>query len=735
MDTKWKSRMIALFAAVLFTFGLNGLIVGMNFGSMYSDSSYFQSWEFENEVVEFIDLLYMFEFNHLTKEELETKIAVTQEEINEHRYRYGDLSDQILSIREQYEPRIQQAIGNNDTEILALLTDERDTKIADITNNFISDDHVRAKILAEKERTLDNYFQELNEQRARFGRYTAAFQYYFKDTETGYYYTNVAEAERGLTKNEDVVFFRQYPSANIGYLMPRQHYIYTFDNDLFVTDIELKPRSFEGQLAISKSAPEASFLLNNYYDYKERRKTFIIYVVCSILALVASVFLIRRKKVLRTIPYEKFETHYQKIPVDLRFIMLFITAFSSFATVMDTGRYYMYGNSYLIVKGIINSLVITTPLIILTVIQVMLLLPYMKNWPSLKRDWEKSVSNRSYQLVMDVFRSWRFGIQVLFLLVTFFLFGAGLFVAAINRLVIPYLALSVIIAIPVILVLKRIAYLNQIFTNASELAKGNYEQDLPIKGRSALAQHANHINMLKHGVKLSQREQEKSERLKTELITNVSHDLRTPLTSIITYTELLKSPDLVAADREAYVEIIDRKSKRLKVLIDDLFEASKMASGNIELSKARVDLVQLLQQALAEHNETVNESNLQFRVSMPEKSVYANVDGQKVWRVFDNLIRNILNYTLENTRVYISLECKDDQVEINFKNISQYELGGNVDEMFERFKRGDASRNTDGSGLGLAIAKSIVDLHEGNLTIKVDGDLFTVTVSLRRIDL
>ncbi len=731
MATKWKSKLIAIFSAVLFVYGLNGLIVGINFGSMYTDSSYFQSWEFENEVVEFIDLLYMFEFNHLSKEDLKTKISVTQDEINEHRYRYGDLSEQILSIREQYEFRIQEATDNNDTEILELLTEERDTKIADITNNFKSDDHVRSKVLAEKEQTLDYYFQELNDQKGRFGRYIAAFQYYFKDTETGEYFTNVANADRGLTKTEDMVFFRQYPSAKTGFLQPRNHYIYTFDNDLFVTDIELKPRSFEGQLAILKSTPEASFILDNYYDYHERRKTFIIYIVSSILTLVASVFLVRRKKVLQTIPYEKYDVHYQKIPVDLRFMLLFITAFSSFATVMDTGRYYMYGNSYLIVRGILSSLVITTPLIILTVIQVMLLVPYFKNWQSLSRDWEKSISNRVYQLVMEVFRSWRFGTQVLILLIVFFIFGAGLFVAAINRLVVPYLIVSVIFTIPVIWMLVRLAYLQRIFDNTSELARGNFAPDLPIKGKSIVAQHANHINMLKHGVKLSQREQEKSERLKTELITNVSHDLRTPLTSIITYTELLKAPDLVAADREAYVEIIDRKSKRLKVLIDDLFEASKMASGNIELSKTRVDLVQLLQQALAEHDETISASNLQFRVSMPDTAVYANVDGQKVWRVFDNLIRNILHYSLENTRVYITLESKGDQVEISFKNVSKYELGGNIDEMFERFKRGDASRHTDGSGLGLAIAKSIIDLHEGNLTIKVDGDLFSVTVQLR----
>lgn len=181
----------------------------------------------------------------------------------------------------------------------------------------------------------------------------------------------------------------------------------------------------------------------------------------------------------------------------------------------------------------------------------------------------------------------------------------------------------------------------------------------------------------------------------------------------------------------AYVEIIDRKSKRLKVLIDDLFEVSKMASGNMELKKDKVDLVQLLQQTLAEHDNAINASSLQFRFTTPGVPVYAVVDGQKFWRVFDNLIANILKYSLENSRVYIAVQTLDNQVSITFKNVSRYEINGNMDELFERFKRGDSSRHTEGSGLGLAIAKSIVDLHEGQLDLEMDGDLFKVTITLR----
>lgn len=225
-------------------------------------------------------------------------------------------------------------------------------------------------------------------------------------------------------------------------------------------------------------------------------------------------------------------------------------------------------------------------------------------------------------------------------------------------------------------------------------------------------------------------EQAKSERLKTELITNVSHDLRTPLTSIITYTDLLKNPDLTDEQRKQYIDVLDKKSARLKTLIEDLFEVSKMASGNIEITKQKLDLTQLVQQAIGEHEEAFSLSNLELRILMPEEPLYAYVDGQKMWRVIDNLIVNTLKYSLEGTRVYVTLKQIGSNIEFSVKNVSKYELNENVQELTERFKRADASRHTDGSGLGLAIAQSIVDLHNGRLTVEVDGDLFKVTVTI-----
>jgi signal transduction histidine kinase len=294
-----------------------------------------------------------------------------------------------------------------------------------------------------------------------------------------------------------------------------------------------------------------------------------------------------------------------------------------------------------------------------------------------------------------------------------------------------YLAVGGVVGvITLILLMIRIDYLNKIIISIDQIATAEWKEPLPIKGKSALTQAAINVNHIQQQIQTSQHVQVKSERLKTELITNVSHDLRTPLTSIMTYTALLKSQDLTSDEQNAYVEIIDRKSKRLQTLIDDLFEVSKMASGNVELYKDKIDINQLLHQTLAEYDEAIKDSTLQFRTQSLENPIFATVDGQKLWRVFDNLIGNILKYSLEQTRVYISVQEINDQVKLTFKNVSKYELNEQADELFERFKRGDTSRQTEGSGLGLAIAKSIIDLHGGELNIKIDGDLFKVTITL-----
>ncbi|WP_286669662.1 sensor histidine kinase, partial [Thomasclavelia cocleata] len=237
---------------------------------------------------------------------------------------------------------------------------------------------------------------------------------------------------------------------------------------------------------------------------------------------------------------------------------------------------------------------------------------------------------------------------------------------------------------------------------------------------------------IKNGFEKAVNEEVKSQKMKTELISNVSHDLKTPLTSIITYVDLLKNDNLSPNKRNEYIETLDRNSLRLKNLIHDLFEVSKANSGNIKLNFVNVDLVALIQQTKFELTDKFNEKNLTFKTNFPEEKIILSLDSSKTYRIFENLLINISKYALENTRVYIDIINHKDEVKIIFKNISADEIKVSEDELVERFIQGDTSRNTSGSGLGLAIAKSFTELQNGIFKVNVDGDLFKAIVIFKK---
>ncbi|SHI24315.1 HAMP domain-containing sensor histidine kinase [Clostridium intestinale] len=273
---------------------------------------------------------------------------------------------------------------------------------------------------------------------------------------------------------------------------------------------------------------------------------------------------------------------------------------------------------------------------------------------------------------------------------------------------------------------------NKIVLGAHKISQGDLNYQIEGSSIAVLDVLAKDINNMRSGLGNAIQNEVKSERMKTELITNVSHDLKTPLTSIINYVDLIKKGDFTKEEIEDYIKIIDRKSQRLKVLIEDLFEASSAASGEMELNIEKLDIVALLKQSIAEFEEKIKISKLDFRINIPNEKVYVMVDGKRTWRIFENQISNILKYSLDNTRVYINLEESEDRIIIIFKNISAYEIDFNEDEITERFKRGDQSRHTEGSGLGLAISKGLTELQDGIFKIKVDGDLFKVEIQLKK---
>ena len=239
---------------------------------------------------------------------------------------------------------------------------------------------------------------------------------------------------------------------------------------------------------------------------------------------------------------------------------------------------------------------------------------------------------------------------------------------------------------------------------------------------------ANSLNNINEGLSVAINEKMKSERFKTELITNVSHDIKTPLTSIINYVDLIKKEEPENENIKEYIGVLDRQSSRLKKLIDDLMEASKASTGNLAVNLTVCEAGVLLSQTVGEFDERLRAAGLTPVVNIPEKPIKIMADGRHLWRVFDNLMNNICKYSQVGTRVYLDLSECDGKAKITFRNISKYELNITGEELTERFVRGDKSRNTEGSGLGLSIARSLTELQNGSLQIDIDGDLFKVTL-------
>lgn len=240
------------------------------------------------------------------------------------------------------------------------------------------------------------------------------------------------------------------------------------------------------------------------------------------------------------------------------------------------------------------------------------------------------------------------------------------------------------------------------------------------------------VEKIQKGFKKAVEKEVKSEKMKTELISNVSHDLKTPLTSIITYIDLLKDDTLSEEKKKQYLDTLDRKSQSLQYLIEDLFEISKVNSKNISLNLSDVDLVYLMKQTLLELDYKIKETNLKIKTTYNKNNIICKLDGQRTFRIFENLITNITKYSLEGSRVYIDIFENDESIKITLKNIAKEEMDFNSKDIIERFARGDKSRNAEGAGLGLAIAKSFVEVQGGTFNVVLDGDLFKVIIKFNK---
>lgn len=290
-------------------------------------------------------------------------------------------------------------------------------------------------------------------------------------------------------------------------------------------------------------------------------------------------------------------------------------------------------------------------------------------------------------------------------------------------------------AVLVLLTLYVLLCMKKLLKAGKEISQGNMDYHVDTgKMYGPLREHGEQLNRISEGMNKAVNARMKSEHFKTELITNVSHDIKTPLTSIINYVDLLEKEEIDNEKAKEYIQVLSRQSARLKKLIDDLIEASKASTGNLNVNMERCELGVLIDQSAGEYAEKLKAAGLELVITKPEEPVVIMADGRHMWRVFDNLLNNVCKYAMAGTRVYLNLDKAAGKATVTFRNISASQLNISGEELMERFVRGDSSRNTEGSGLGLSIARSLVQLQNGELELTVDGDLFKVVLRFKAVD-
>ena len=693
MVTKWKNKFAVSIGLALLLLGVNSLVFTALNAEQYIFNDYFQSKYFKQEVATLEEALINTQVNP------NLPIKVTTEDLEEYRMNQPDKYSQVSGIKEDpvFLERLREAKEAGDKSAVKKLEEQQNKKINEVDKLFTDDKYVTEKV---KEQKKELIAQQKADWMPQYKDLSSDMHYQVTENSSGKYLDNLSDNKKFATAK---TLFK----GNISQI--------NFDGQ----------NRFDGQVIILKNS---NFNQRASVKSFTEMKNLTIGLLCtSILSFAAFFVYWKKAKKGEDVLLEKVQS-WDKIALDGQIFLALILLF--FYMSLTREARVIWGFIPFLQKFCWAFLVLCLFALVSWVI-------YHK--VQVRESWQQTYIARSIKLVKDAAGNFSTGSKAWFI---FWSIGAAAFgfLLAImwgGQGIILYLFMLVIYLMVIsIYLLRRLAMFNQTVKIIEEIAQGKNAEILKVKpkGKTVFREISENLKTINEDVKSSKSQQQKSERLKTELITNVSHDLRTPLTSIITSVDLLRNAELSQDEKAKYVEVIDQKSKRLKVLIDDLFEVSKMASGNIELKKTRVDLVQLLDQSLAELSEKIEVSSLKF-VTQTDKELLASVDGDKMWRVFENLIHNILKYSMENTRVYISgHQSENGTINLVFKNISREELGENSQELSQRFKRGDLSRNTNGSGLGLAIAQSIIEAHDGYFFLETDGDLFKITLVLPSLE-
>ncbi len=658
--------------------------------------NYYQSSQFEHEMNLFSYAFYLINYE---LPELKTP-----------------LNDIEVSDSDIQQVRYNLKIGNYYTALVDWFNLQYE-HVNEFDDTTISDDEIKAFIQYQKYAQYQARLANINEAYYR----TVLNNFYYTITDsTDKTYTNLTETSK---YKEAYLISEQQLFAYLSHTDAHYHYDEPFISSFYQ---EENTKSFSGSFYIPSDAGR-DYIITQANAHTARVIRFFISLA---VALISGIMALCMGKKLKANEFKLpkslsvLQTQYVALPIEARVLSSMLASWFILNTNIGIYWPHLYQISDLFVW--LWSIMIQVTLLLFLFGNLCGLVRRIKDPSLILNEWQ----NGFYQANIEAWRQYPIYRNV-FVRVSLYSALIGLWGVTLLMFGPFWLMLSFFLMIVLLLVIKKKSQnVQQLNDMIDQMARGEMPTDLHLKRAGFLGEIGKDLNTIKAGVTLIEKKQSQSERLKTELITNVSHDLRTPLTSILNYVDLARRDDITEEERQNYLDILDRKAKRLNVLINDLFEASKMASGAVELQKQQVNLVALLQQSLGEYEERFTAAELTLKTQISGEQIMAMVDARKLFRVFENLLSNAVKYSQPYTRVYVEMKEDDDHVMVTVKNISNYELGFEISELSERFKRGDASRHTEGSGLGLAIVKSILDLHGATLELTQDADLFKVTMCL-----
>lgn len=686
----------------------------------FNKNYYFTTNPFYNQLsIHFNLIKYVhIESNNFPGWSVQKKLSLPR--VEELRRYYENLqNDKANQVRQAYGSKITAAERAGNAEETARLQKEQ----------FEQTSAALSQLERSKQKEIDQYLiyrsNQYDEVKRSLESRSGILYYSVKDLKTGDVFTNMNGSTNQETEQKNALYSFSLPQSNS-------------DNKQFQSmNSYFQQNRLEGTFIIPKQVQTHSQFVADYNYYLAIRDRMMkeIALLCLVILLGFSLYAhIRKSAITWSDLATSITALLQRFPLDLRIVVAGLALIVLFEF-DSAGRLF----SFPIHLSSFFRLALYCLLGAFVLLQCADCYRLYRQPEQLKREWRQGITIRLLALFQNSMVNKKIVVKAALVFLATVILGmmikaaiAGIIDGAGGLVLFAGMYFLFYVCIVVPYVLRRISALGSIMTGAQAIAAGNFSYTVEETGRGHLFQLARHMNNTKLGLMKSLESQIRSERLKSELITNVSHDLKTPLTSIINYVGLLKDKELPREKTDHYLEVLDRKTARLKLLIEDLFEASKIASGSVELELDNVNVSALLNQALAECGEQIAASSCTLKVDIANPKLYARLDGKKTWRVFENLIGNAVKYALPHTRIHVSLMEKEGQVLFTISNVSAYEIEFDAEELFERFKRGDKSRHTEGSGLGLAIAKSIVELQGGQLRIGIDGDYFKATVTFEQ---